>query len=322
MSAVRKVWNKWVLAGGAGLAALVAANRAIARRAGEPDQTEMMGEPAVFEWKHGRIAYRVAGPQQAPPLVLVHGIGPGASSYMWRRNIGALSTDFRVYAFDLLGFGFSDKSANAPYAADLYVELIADFLREVVAQPAHLIASSLSAAYAVRVADEYPELIRSLVLVAPTITDMSRARPGMTNAAFYGLLHSPVLGTSFYNAMASERSIRDYARKQLFYDRRFVTDALVAHLYAMSHQPGAQYAATAFLSSYLNTEAREAFARLTQPVLLVWGKQDHLNPPEQAAELLPLNPQAHLELFDYCRMMPQEEHAERFNALVRQTLLA
>ena len=108
---------------------------------------------------------------------------------------------------------FRISPAAAPYSADLYVELISDFIREVAGGPANVIASSLGAAYAVRVADEHPELINAMILNAPAGYDTLNTRPGMAGAAFYGLFQSPVLGTSFYNVMASERSIRDYARK-------------------------------------------------------------------------------------------------------------
>lgn len=317
-----KFW-KAMGAASAGVAALAAINARIRRNASEPDDAAFGGEARTFEWQYGNIFYKTAGADNAgPPLLFVHGIGAGASSFMWRRNFDALARDFRVYALDLLGFGFSDKPANVPYSADLYVELIADFIREVAGAPAHIIASSLGAAYSVRVADEQPELTGSLVLIAPTGAGSLRARPGMTGAAFYGLLQSPVLGTSFYNVIASERSIRDYARKELFYDKRRATPRLVAQYYATSHQPGAQHAIAAFLSSYLNTDTRESFARLTQPVTLVWGKQDETNPIEYAAELLSLNPRAGLEIFDRCRMMPQEEQPEKFNALVRNKLRA
>ena len=144
----------------------------------------------------------------------------------------------------------------------------------------------------------------------------------MAGAAFYGLLQSPVLGTSFYNVMASERSIREYARKQLFYDHSRVTDRLVANLYASSHQQGAQHAIAAYLSGYLNIDTRDAFARLSQPTILVCGKQDFTTPLGSAVALAELNPRTRLEIFDNCRMLPEQEHPERFNVLVRDTFLA
>jgi len=323
MGKLRNFW-KGMIAGGAGVAALAAVNAAVAREAPGPETGALGGEAGTFRWKHGEVFYRHAGGEDSarPHVLFVHGVGAGARSFMWRRNFLPLAHEFRTYAVDLLGFGYSDKPAGAPYSSDLYVELLADFLREVVGRPAALVAHGLSASFAVRVADEHAELVRSLVLVSPTGAENLGARPGVAGAAFYGLLHSPVLGTSFYNAVTSERSVRDYARNQLFYEKGFATPRLVAHYYAVSHLPGAQHAATAFLSGYLNTDIREPFARLRRPVTLAWGKQDTANPIEQAGRLLRLNPRARLEVFDRCRQMPQEEHAERFNALLRDALRA
>lgn len=316
-----KLGNLWktLLAGGAGVAALAAVNASIQRRALEPDDSALGGVARLFTWKYGQIFYKEAGLNNPGlPIVFIHGIGAGISSFMWRKNFDELARDYRVYAFDLLGFGFSDKPPAAPYAADLYVELISDFIREVAGGRANVVASSLGASYAVRVADEHPHLVNSLILNAPAGYDTMNTRPGMAGAAFYGLLQSPVLGTSFYNVMASERSIRDYARRTLFYDYRRVTDRLVAHLYATSHQPGAQYAIAAFLSGYLNYDMRGAFSRLDQPMFLVWGKQDLSMPVQKAMALIDLNPRARLVVFDFCRVMPEQEHPDQFNKLVRE----
>lgn len=322
MSKLRNLWRT-ALAGGASVAALAAVNSAIRRSVTEPDTSALGGKAHFFPWKQGRVFYKTAGIEDSGvPLLFIHGVGAGASSFMWRKNFDDLAQDFRVYALDLLGFGFSDKPANAPYSADLYVELIADFIREVSGPPVNIIASSLGAAYAIRVADEHPELIAGLTLNAPTGADTPSNRPGMAGATFYGLLQSPVLGTSFYNVMASERSIREYARKHLFYDQKRITDRLVANLYATSHQPGAQHAIAAFLSGYLNIDTRAAFSRLKQRVVLVWGKQDTVTPFEIGLRLLALNPRARLEVLDYCRMMPEQEHPDRFNDLVRSAVLA
>jgi len=179
MSKLANFWRT-VLAGGAGVAALAAVNAAIRRQAGEPDDSALSGQPRFFDWKYGQVFYKTSGRENSgPPLVFVHGTGAGSSSFMWRKNFDILARDFSVYAFDLLGFGFSEKPGSAPYSADLYVELITDFIREVCGYPVNVIASSLGAAYAVRVADEHPELISSVVLNAPAGGDSSRSRPGM-----------------------------------------------------------------------------------------------------------------------------------------------
>jgi pimeloyl-ACP methyl ester carboxylesterase len=316
-----KLGNLWktLIAGGAGVAALAAVNASIQRRALEPDDSALGGEAKLFTWKYGKIFYKEAGfDKPGLPIVFIHGVGAGMSSFMWRKNFDDLARDSHVFAFDFLGFGFSDKPPAAPYSADLYVELISDFIREVAGGRANVVASSLGASYAVRVADEHPELINAMILNAPAGYDTMNTRPGMTGAAFYGLLQSPVLGTSFYNVMASERSIRDYAGRTLFYDYRRVTDRLVAHLYATSHQPGAQHAIAAFMSGYLNCDMSAAFARLVQPMVLVWGKQDISTSVSKALALMDLNPRARLEVFDFCRVMPEQEHPDKFNALARE----
>ncbi|HWS53752.1 MAG TPA: alpha/beta fold hydrolase [Pyrinomonadaceae bacterium] len=320
MGKLQRLWKGLAAGGAAGVAALAAVNAAVARDRKEPETGALGGEAGTYPWEHGHVFYRHAGEEGAPPVVFVHAVGAGARSFMWRRNFEPAARHFRAYAVDLLGFGYSDKPATAPYSADLYASLLKDFLREVVGRPAALVAHSLSAAYAALVADESPELVSSLLLVSPTGAGSASARPGMTGAAFYGLLHSPVLGASFYNAMTSERGLRDHARQQLFYNKRFATPRLVAHYYAVSHLPGAQHAVTAYISGYLNTDIRGPFARLGQPVTLAWGRQDTANPVEHAGHLLRLNPRARLELFDRCRQMPQEEHADRFNALLREAL--
>ena len=323
MSTFSKIWKAAVVAGGAGLAALAAANAAIKRKNVEPDDSVLGGASEFYDWFDGRIFYKVAGEEnKGAPVVFIHSVGVGHSGFTWRKNFDELSKIYCVYAPDLLGFGLSDKPSNVSYSSDLYVELISDFLREVVRTPAHIVAISLGAAYSIRVADTYPELVRSLVLVSPTGAGILSNRPGMTGAAFYGLLQSPVLGTSFYNTLASERSIRDFARQQYFYDRHRVTNRFVNYHYAISHQQGAQHAIAAFLSGFLNTDARESFSRLKQPVTLVWGKQDQTNPIEKAAELLQINPRVRLEIFDRCKMSPPEENPEKFNSLMRQIVLA
>src|SRR5947209_19085454 len=181
MGKLQKFW-KGLIAGGAAGVALAAVNAAVARDAPEPETGALGGESGTYAWKHGQVFYRHAGDETSPPVLFVHGIGAGARSFMWRRNFLPLARDFRTYAVDLLGFGYSDKPAGAPYSSDLYVELLSDFLREAVGRPAALVAHGLSAAFATRLADEHADLVRSLVLVSPTGADTSGPRPGVAGA--------------------------------------------------------------------------------------------------------------------------------------------
>ena len=72
---------------------LAAANRRL-EKVGEP--ARLGGEEGRYRWRGGELAYAVAGEVGAPPVLLVHGIYAGASSYEFRRNFHALSRGFRV----------------------------------------------------------------------------------------------------------------------------------------------------------------------------------------------------------------------------------
>ena len=80
-----------------------------------------------YSWHHGEIHYQKKG--MGDPLVLVHNVYPGASHEEFSRNVDELARHFTVYAIDLLGFGGSD-APRMKYVADLYVELLFDFLRK------------------------------------------------------------------------------------------------------------------------------------------------------------------------------------------------
>src|SRR5216683_400582 len=125
-----KLARKIVIAGlaiGGTLGAMALINRLTISQAGELN-TVLTGEEKRYPWKYGDVFYQVKGPREGKPLVLIHGFGPGASSFEWRKNMDVLAEQFRVYALDLLGFGLSDRP-EIEYTAETYIDLIGDFLR-------------------------------------------------------------------------------------------------------------------------------------------------------------------------------------------------
>ncbi|MCH1921720.1 alpha/beta fold hydrolase, partial [Shewanella sp. A3A] len=107
-----------------------------------------------------RIHYVEQGAGQ--PIVLIHGFG--ASAFHWRYNIPELAKKYKVYAIDLLGFGWSEK-ALVEYEATIWMEQVRDFLRDVVKDPAVIVGNSLGGFTTLFAATEVPELVRGVVLL-------------------------------------------------------------------------------------------------------------------------------------------------------------
>src|SRR5436305_774377 len=109
MKLTGKILTTGLVVGGV-LGTLTVANKLTESMAGELD-TVLTGEERRYPWKYGDMFYKVKGERNAKPLLLIHGFGPGASSYEWRKNIDVLATQLRVFVVDLLGFGLSDRPA-------------------------------------------------------------------------------------------------------------------------------------------------------------------------------------------------------------------
>src|SRR5438067_7690327 len=117
--------------------------------------------PAVFATKvlHtslGPVVYHEAGTGQ--PLIFVHGIWLGASSYEWSKVYPALAARYRVIAPDLIGFGESARPNQHLSAAD-YVRTLAEFVRAICWEEMSIIVGSgLGAGFSVYLATQHPEL--------------------------------------------------------------------------------------------------------------------------------------------------------------------
>ncbi len=86
-----------------------------------------------------------------PTLVFLHGFGGGSSAYEWSKVYPAFASEYRILAPDLIGWGSSDH-LDRDYLIDDYLTSIAEFLEKSCDEPTTVIASSLTAAFTIRVA--------------------------------------------------------------------------------------------------------------------------------------------------------------------------
>src|SRR5438270_11659674 len=120
-----------------------------------------------------------------------------------RKIMDALAQQYHVYALDLLGFGLSDHP-QMDYSAEMYIAMCHDFLSEVVAQPATLLASGLSCNYAVIVAKRFPETCARLVLISP----VALFGDTYTQDLWSKLMQRPVVGILMYAIFSSRAAVR------------------------------------------------------------------------------------------------------------------
>jgi pimeloyl-ACP methyl ester carboxylesterase len=106
-----------------------------------------------------------SGPEDAPPLVLLH--GGRASLTMWSANVGDLSRDYRVYAIDIIGQpGKSIPDRTFKRREDL-LPWFSELLDSLKITRADLVGQSYGGWFALNYAIHQPERVRKVVLISP-----------------------------------------------------------------------------------------------------------------------------------------------------------
>ncbi len=77
-----------------------------------------------FKFKGQSIKYDIQG--EGKPIILVH--GTPWSSFVWRNIIPNLAQSWKVYYFDLLGYGQSEKRDNQEVSLAVQNELLASLI--------------------------------------------------------------------------------------------------------------------------------------------------------------------------------------------------
>ena len=119
---------------------------------------------SYFDWKFGNIYYEKYG--EGEPVLLIHDFSVGSSSYEWHRIIDKLAKSHLVYTIDLLGCGRSEKP-SITYTNYLYVQLITDFINQVIDSPCDVIATGISGSFAIAAVQNNKNLINRIILVNP-----------------------------------------------------------------------------------------------------------------------------------------------------------
>jgi pimeloyl-ACP methyl ester carboxylesterase len=216
----------------------------------------------------GRLSYYYA-PAKGRPLVLLHSINAAASAYEMKPLFEHYRGKRPVYALDLPGYGFSEHSPRE-YTAGVFSTAIAEFLETQVGNAADVVALSLSAEFAARVAREKPELFHSLAVISPSGMTL-QARPAGSSQRLHEFLAAPLWGQALFDLIATRASIRYFLQRSFV---GAVPEELVDYDYATSHQPGAEIVPLYFISGALFTpDALESlYKKVSVPGLVIYDQ--------------------------------------------------
>ncbi|HVF58921.1 MAG TPA: alpha/beta fold hydrolase [Thermoanaerobaculia bacterium] len=284
---------------------------AFLRRRTAPLPAVRWGRSRHYAWDLGAVAFQELG--SGPAVVLLHSLGPGHHGAEWLAAADRLAETHHVYVPDLLGWGRSDKP-RLTYTPDLYLDLLDDFLSEVVREPAVVAAAGSTAPYAVRLAVERPQRVRGLALVAPH--GLEGGRRAARRAVLRALVPVPVVGSSALDLMTSRGALARHLRRDVYAAPERVDAALLEHHWRAAHAPAARPALAAWAAGRLDLPVADDLLRLQTPVWLAWGRAARHPSPATAALWQHHLPKADLHLFERSSALPHAEEPQAFaNAL-------
>jgi 4,5:9,10-diseco-3-hydroxy-5,9,17-trioxoandrosta-1(10),2-diene-4-oate hydrolase len=258
-----------------------------------------------------RLHHSEAG--SGTPVVMLHGGGPGASGVSnFGGNLPEFAKHFRTLLVDQPGFGESDKPPVEGNYFRFSASALAGLLDELGIGKVHLVGNSLGGGTAARFALMYPQRTGKLVLMAPGGVTLNVLSPDPTE----GVKRLSAFG------MAPSRDKLAAFLRTLVYDKTLVTDALIDERYAAASAPSSLKAMASMGMSFLDPAHAEdgmlwrELHRLPHQTLLIWGREDRVNPLDGALVALKQLRNAQLHVFGGCGHWAQLEKREEFNRLV------
>ncbi|WP_150135966.1 alpha/beta fold hydrolase [Streptomyces hyaluromycini] len=275
----------------------------------------------MTELKHHRVAtslgeIAVAETGEGPVLVMLHGGGPGASGVAnYHQNLAALARHFRVVLPDQPGFGGSYRPTDADLAERSITAITVDALFQALDSLGidgfHLLGNSLGGAAAIAMAQQRPERVARLVLMAP-------------GGGWLPSGPTPTEGQKemfrYYNGGGpSEKKMAAFIRTMVYDHQQFGADVVKAR-----YEASLDESHIAFYHRYNAAFAKRGgmdplwrdLHRIKAPTLLLWGRDDRTITLDGAQLMLRQIQDVQLHVFGRCGHWVQLERQAEFEELV------
>ncbi len=119
----------------------------------------------MVETRYGRTHMLVSGPEDAPPLFLIHGLAVNA--LVWRPNVAALSQHYRTYSVDNIGDLGKSAPSRPPLHTDDYGQWMVDVFDALGIARANMLGMSLGGWITLKTAIYAPDRVDHIVTLCP-----------------------------------------------------------------------------------------------------------------------------------------------------------
>ncbi|WP_338837056.1 alpha/beta fold hydrolase [Gordonia polyisoprenivorans] len=263
----------------------------------------------------GVLRYHEAGAADAPPLILLHGSGPGVTGWRnYRGNLGFFAQTHHCYVIEFPGFGVSDAWEGMPVLTA--GKSVITFMDALGIASAPMIGNSMGGVVGVNLAIRKPDRVEKLVTIGGV-------GPNLFSP-------SPSEGLRLLQEFADDPNRDKLVRwlTAMVYDRTLVTEELISERWEVAMNPDALATARTMYGS-ASFEMQQQFMatadippywammhKISCPTLLTWGRDDRVSPPDMALAPMRWIPDAQLHVFPRCGHWVMIEAKDAFEATV------
>ncbi|MDV7133016.1 MULTISPECIES: alpha/beta fold hydrolase [Actinomycetes] len=261
----------------------------------------------------GVLRYHEAG--SGPPLILLHGSGPGVTGWRnYRGNIGVFAETHHCYVLEFPGFGVSDPVKGHPVLTA--GSSVIRFMDALGIESAPVIGNSMGGVVGVNLAIKKPERVSKLVTIGGVGPNVFSSSPSE------GLR----LLQEFTDGPDRDKLVRWLTA--MVYDPALITEELIEERWEAAINPDAQetaqmmYGSAAFAMQQQFMAASDTppywsmMHKVSCPTLLTWGRDDRVSPPDMSMVPMRLIPNAELHIFPNCGHWVMIEAKKAFEGAV------
>lgn len=260
-----------------------------------------------------RVHVRDQGRRDAPTLVLLH--GSNSSLHTWEPWVARLRDRYRIISLDQIGHGLTGANPADDYRASAYVDTLDRTLAKLGVTRFALAGNSMGGWVAWNYALAHPAKVEALVLV-----DASGPPAAKPTALPIGFRIAQMPGVNRLVRVITPRSLVEKSVRQSMSNQVVIDDAMVDRYWELLLYPGNRAATGQRFGTARTVASKETMARLTMPVLIMWGAEDKLIPLSAGRWFAAHIPGSRLIIYPRIGHIPMEEAPDRSAADVASFL--